>query len=136
MKTSGYALAFQHSPRDQANVNEWKIMFDPYIVRHDQTVPCDGDLGITIYLRKWWGHHGYKTFLWALGKLDFFTVLNAAFLEPKECEDPARGLKLFSSLSSPSHSVSTTASPNYSAGPKVNGTPSEFRQCQKCSKYQ
>ena len=23
---------FQHSPRDLANVNEWKIMFDPYIV--------------------------------------------------------------------------------------------------------
>ena len=21
---------FQHSPRDLANVNEWKIMFDPY----------------------------------------------------------------------------------------------------------
>ena len=25
------ALGFQHSPRDLANVNEWKIMFDPYI---------------------------------------------------------------------------------------------------------
>ena len=22
---------FQHLPRDLANVNEWKIMFDPYI---------------------------------------------------------------------------------------------------------
>ena len=32
LKTSGYALGFQHSPRDLANVNEWKIMFDPYIV--------------------------------------------------------------------------------------------------------
>ena len=31
LKTSGYALGFQHSPRDLANVNEWKIMFDPYI---------------------------------------------------------------------------------------------------------
>ena len=39
LKTSGYALAytlsyalgFQHSPQDLANVNEWKIMFDPYI---------------------------------------------------------------------------------------------------------
>ena len=30
LKTSGYALGFQHSPRDLANVNEWKIMFDPY----------------------------------------------------------------------------------------------------------
>ena len=27
-----YALGFQHSPRDLANVNEWKIMFDPYII--------------------------------------------------------------------------------------------------------
>ena len=25
-----YALGFQHFPRDLANVNEWKIMFDPY----------------------------------------------------------------------------------------------------------
>ena len=31
LKTSGYALGFQHSPRVLANVNEWKIMFDPYI---------------------------------------------------------------------------------------------------------
>ena len=23
-------LGFQHSPRDIANVNEWKIIFDPY----------------------------------------------------------------------------------------------------------
>ena len=32
LKTEGVALGFQHSPRDLANVNEWKIMFDPYIV--------------------------------------------------------------------------------------------------------
>ena len=25
-----YLLSFQHLPRDLANVNEWKIMFDPY----------------------------------------------------------------------------------------------------------
>ena len=31
LKTSGFALSFQHLPRDLANVNEWKIMFDPYI---------------------------------------------------------------------------------------------------------
>ena len=24
-----FALGFQHFPRDLANVNEWKIMFDP-----------------------------------------------------------------------------------------------------------
>ena len=32
LKTSGFALGFQHFPRDLSNVNEWKIMFDPYIV--------------------------------------------------------------------------------------------------------
>ena len=30
LKASGFALGFQHPPRDLANVNEWKIMFDPY----------------------------------------------------------------------------------------------------------
>ena len=32
LKTSGFALSFHHLPRDLANVNEWKIMFDPYII--------------------------------------------------------------------------------------------------------
>ena len=27
----GFALGFQHFPRDLGNVNEWKIMFDPSI---------------------------------------------------------------------------------------------------------
>ena len=31
LKTSGFALGFQHFPRDLANVNDWKIMFDPYV---------------------------------------------------------------------------------------------------------
>ena len=32
LKTSGFAaLGFQHLSRDLANVNEWKILFDPYI---------------------------------------------------------------------------------------------------------
>ena len=31
LKTSGFALGFQHLSRVLANVNEWKIMFDPYI---------------------------------------------------------------------------------------------------------
>ena len=30
LKTSGFALGFQHLPQDLASVNEWKIMFDPY----------------------------------------------------------------------------------------------------------
>ena len=34
LKTSGFALGFQHLPRDLANIDEWKIMFDPYIVKH------------------------------------------------------------------------------------------------------
>ena len=32
LKTSGFALGFQHFPRNLVNVNEWKIMFDPSIV--------------------------------------------------------------------------------------------------------
>ena len=32
VKTSGFALGFQHFPRDHANCNEWKIMFDPSII--------------------------------------------------------------------------------------------------------
>ena len=34
LKTSGFALGFQYLPRDLANVNEWKIIFDPYIKIH------------------------------------------------------------------------------------------------------
>ena len=29
VKTSGFALDFQHFPRDLADVNEWKVRFDP-----------------------------------------------------------------------------------------------------------
>ena len=39
LKTLGFALGFQHLPRDLANVNEWKIMFDPYsVVLFSQTI--------------------------------------------------------------------------------------------------
>ena len=41
LKTEGFrkvprelALGFQHLPRDLVNVNEWKIMFDPYIEKY------------------------------------------------------------------------------------------------------
>ena len=39
LKTTGFALGFQHFSRDLANVNEWKIMFDPSIeiLFHDTT---------------------------------------------------------------------------------------------------
>ena len=36
LKTSGFALGFQHLPQDLGNVNEWKIMFDPYIVIEEE----------------------------------------------------------------------------------------------------
>ena len=31
LKTAAVGLGFQHLPRDLANVNVWKTMFDPYI---------------------------------------------------------------------------------------------------------
>ena len=31
LKTAAFGLGFQHVPRDLANVNAWKTMFDPYI---------------------------------------------------------------------------------------------------------
>ena len=31
LKTLGYTFGFQHFPLELANVNEWKIMFDPSI---------------------------------------------------------------------------------------------------------
>ena len=30
LKTAAFGLGFQHLPRDLANVNAWKTMFDPY----------------------------------------------------------------------------------------------------------
>ena len=32
LKTAAFDLGFQHLPRDLANVNAWKTMFDPYIM--------------------------------------------------------------------------------------------------------
>ena len=32
LKTATFGLGFQHLPRDLANVNAYKTMFDPYIV--------------------------------------------------------------------------------------------------------
>ena len=31
LKTAAFGLGFQHLPRDLANVNAWKTIFDPYI---------------------------------------------------------------------------------------------------------
>ena len=43
--TLGYALGFQHSPRNLANVNEWIITFDPYIKNYYEAkiVTCPAD---------------------------------------------------------------------------------------------
>ena len=43
--TLGYALGFQHSPRNLANVNEWIITFDPYINkdRDSTNITCPAD---------------------------------------------------------------------------------------------
>ena len=32
LKTAAFGPGFQHLPRDLANVNAWKTMFDPYII--------------------------------------------------------------------------------------------------------
>ena len=37
LKTAASGLGFQHLPWDQANVNAWKNMFDPYIVHFTST---------------------------------------------------------------------------------------------------
>ena len=37
LKTAAYGLGFQHLPRDLANVNAWKIMFEPYITSYEET---------------------------------------------------------------------------------------------------
>ena len=35
LKTAAFGLGFQHLPRDLANVNAWKTMFDPYTRRKE-----------------------------------------------------------------------------------------------------
>ena len=36
LKTAASGLGFQHLPRDLANVNAWKTMFDPYNIQLSQ----------------------------------------------------------------------------------------------------
>ena len=50
LKTSAYGLGFQHLPRDLANVNAWKTMFDPYNIigkKNNQTSVSGADWEIT-----------------------------------------------------------------------------------------
>ena len=44
LKTSGFALGFQHSSRDLEIVNEWKIMFDSYSEKFIAVGCCPIDL--------------------------------------------------------------------------------------------
>ena len=37
LKTAASGLGFQHLPRDLANVNAWKTMFDSFIDVHEET---------------------------------------------------------------------------------------------------
>ena len=41
LKTAAFGFGFQHLPRDLANVNEWKTIFDPYIENHKHKRPKD-----------------------------------------------------------------------------------------------
>ena len=38
LKAAAFGLGFQHLPRDLANVNAWKTMFNPYIVRSEASL--------------------------------------------------------------------------------------------------
>ena len=44
LKTAASGFGFQHLPRDLANVNAWKTMFDPYI----QSCRTGNHINITI----------------------------------------------------------------------------------------
>ena len=43
LKTAAFGLGFQYLPRDHGNVNAWKTMFDPYIVK-TQLHSCKTDI--------------------------------------------------------------------------------------------
>ena len=45
LKTAAFGLGFQHLPRDLANVNAWKITFDPYIVTVLLPLVIDSETG-------------------------------------------------------------------------------------------
>ena len=68
VKTSGFALSYQHFPRDLANVNEWKIMFDPSIIIINK-VPRYAlkTLGITLGFQTVGDTPGFQIFFTDLG---------------------------------------------------------------------
>ena len=51
LKTEGEARGFQHLPRNLANVNEWKTMFDPYIT--SLMTYFDVDYGVICFTHLW-----------------------------------------------------------------------------------
>ena len=56
LKTAAFGLGFQHLPRDLANVNAWKTMFDPYIYVYSVLAHLDfpSSLFITTTFKNYW----------------------------------------------------------------------------------
>ena len=61
LKISGFALGFQHIPRDLTNVNEWKIMFDPYILKNNCLAMCLAISSETLLLPEYYLQHRQVT---------------------------------------------------------------------------
>ena len=49
LKTAAFGLGFQHLPRDLANVNAWKTMFDPY----NKMMKSSADRTLNCVLIRW-----------------------------------------------------------------------------------
>ena len=73
LKIWGFALVFQHLPQDLANVNEWKIMFDPYSVNDESTKMKHWKWPLPMWIRVWWQQH--DIFLYYLLKFACHTVI-------------------------------------------------------------
>ena len=61
LKTAAFGIGFQHLPRDLANVNAWKTMFDPYIGR--PWVPDATYQGSVLKLSSFWSLIIYMAFI-------------------------------------------------------------------------
>ena len=66
LKTAAFGLGFQHLPRDLANVNAWKTMFDPYNQReakqpapssHNKVITLLGMIPYHTVMRQWKGQN-------------------------------------------------------------------------------
>ena len=92
LKTAAFGLGFQHLPRDLANVNAWKNMFDPYINISSSSLNTSHAIGLVerkLYtsVRSRAGIHGTKIFrrLKVLTFLATFVVLWCQRWNYKEC---------------------------------------------------